>query len=251
MTELSDLEIRAMTSPDLSDGECELVRSMSRRTGLSPLVGQLHAMRRDGRLVFVVGIHGLRLIAEDSGEYRGQTPEAWCGEDGTWRSPWVGPGDPVAARVGVYRHGFAEPLYAIAYLDECIQRKRDGGPTRAWATRKKSMLAKCAESLALRKAFPGLLSGVYSQEELDPQAEEHAPPKPSDELKAIRAQVKEYVERYGAEWCKASVRHDGRASLDDWRTVLVQLRAAEEIEGSQVLPDPPEGEVIEEGDLHG
>ena len=37
------------------------------------------------------------------------------------------------------------------------------------------MLGKCAEALALRKAFPKLLSGMYAQEELDKSTGEQAP----------------------------------------------------------------------------
>lgn len=109
-------------------------------------------------------IDGFRLIAQRSGEYAGQIGPEWCGEDGIWRDVWLEKTPPAAARVFVCRRGFDHPSLGIAIWSELGEPKlgKGFGP---WAKMPSLMLAKCAEALALRKAFPQELAGIYSEEE--------------------------------------------------------------------------------------
>jgi hypothetical protein len=68
--------------------------------------------------------------------------------------------------VGVYRKGFVEAVTAIALFREYAQRSKDGYLTGMWSKMPTVMIAKCAEALALRKAFPAELSGLYTPEEM-------------------------------------------------------------------------------------
>jgi len=150
-----------------------------KRTGLDPFARQIYMLsrrtkdQRTGEWVskqtIQTGIDGYRLIGHRASRQAGTTvsvgaPE-WAADDGTWRPLWSSKwGHPLAARVTIRRGG--EPFTAVALFDEYKQTKRDGGLTSMWAQRPAGQIAKCAEALAWRMAFPQDLAGVYVEDEL-------------------------------------------------------------------------------------
>ncbi len=164
-----------------TDDELQLFLYQCNRTRLDPFAKQIHPVKRWDKdaqrnvMAIQTGIDGYRLIAQRAKgadgetEYEGQVGPFWCGEDGVWKDVWLESKPPMAARIGVWRRGFKEPSYGVALWKEYVQTYTKNGQTLTspmWIRMQANQLAKCAEALALRKAFPQELSGIHTDEEM-------------------------------------------------------------------------------------
>jgi len=171
---------------EASKDDVALFIATCERTGLDPFARQIMASsrnsQRDGKWVtlwtWLVTIDGLRKIAVDSGDYEGQEGPWWCGEDGIWHEVWTKPTPCFAAKVLVHRKGFRTGLSGIAKYGSYVQKKKDGQPNNVWQNLGDHMTAKCAEALALRRAYPNEMAGLYTSDEMAQNGFE--PPAPVD-----------------------------------------------------------------------
>lgn len=179
-----------------SESEAAVLMELARVRRLNPITRQIHFVKRwDSRKKAEVwspqvGIDGFRSLAERTGLYDGQDePEFEYDKSGHMK----------LCRVRVYRKDWSRPCVGVAHFSEYVQTTKEGGATQMWATKPHVMLAKCAEALAIRKAFPEDTSGLYAPEEMGSEERDVTPP-PSkgsrtDELKAkLVAKTAVYVE---------------------------------------------------------
>ena len=263
--------LRQVGIENASNGDLAVFLNYAQRTGLDPFARQIYMIGREDRRAgttkwtIQASIDGLRIVAQRSREYAGQVGPEWCGPDGVWRDVWLADEAPVAARVGVLRKGFAQPLYAVALVKEYASTYKDRQTdvvklSGLWGTKPAVMIAKCAEALALRKAFPMDLSGLYTPEEVEredradaAEEEQQETVRPPAARRGARAEEPAPVE--GRDWL-AEV--DGAKSADELRAIYNAARDATDVpaglaeritEKAQRLtqgPDVVDAEIVDE-----
>jgi phage recombination protein Bet len=177
--------IRDMYAKGSTDDEFAMLMAIAQARGLNPITKQIHFVKRwdsrNNRSVWSAqaSIDGLRATAERTGLYAGQDEPEYIERDGAI----------VACKVRVYRKDWgSRPAVGVAYWSEYVQIGKDGKPTDFWRRMPHVMIAKCAEALGIRKAFPEDCGGLYTPEEmaqadnpttLDAQVVETTPALPS------------------------------------------------------------------------
>ena len=157
--------IKRTVAKGTTDDELAIFLHVCKKTGLDPFTRQIHAIKRWNAaeqresMAIQTGIDGYRLTASRTGEHMGTEDAVFDSEEGDY---------PGKASVTVYRlrNGQKCAFTASARWLEYVQVKKDGAPTAMWAKMPFLMLGKCAEALALRKAFPAELSSIYTHEEM-------------------------------------------------------------------------------------
>lgn len=148
--------IKSQIAPKHSDEELLLFFKICKHTGLDPFTKQIYSLHRGGKQSIETSINGYRLIAHQSEAFAGIDEAEYDTEDAD---------HPNWARVTVYRmvQGQRVPFTAKVRWDEFG--KTAVGPN--WKSMPYHMLAKVAESHALRKAFQERLTAIYTSDEMD------------------------------------------------------------------------------------
>jgi len=142
-----------------SNDEFQLFLHVCRKTGLDPFMKQIYSIPRGGARTIQTSIDGLRLIADRTNRY---SPGKECSFVYNDKGAIIS----ATAYIKKMTHdGTWHEVSATAYFDEYAQTIGT-----FWKKMPHVMLAKCAEAIALRKAFPAEMSGLYSDDEMQ-QAE--------------------------------------------------------------------------------
>lgn len=202
--------VRSVLRFEGNDTDLALYAEVCRRKALDPFANQVYAVFRGGKMTIQTGIDGYRAIAFRTGDLDAiDEPEFFDWDDPKARH----------ARVKVWRKGSSRPTVGIAYWTEY------SAQSGLWGKMPRTMLAKCAEAQALRKAFPEALSGLYTAEEMS-QADgpRHAP---EPVVEAIALDLGPTVSPAWRE----------NADLDP---EIVRVREGEIVTNPDVLPASPE-----------
>lgn len=150
--------VRAQFCAGAPDAVADAFMHIARKRRLSPEERQIYLVKRGDKWSIETGIDGFRLIADRTERYAGSDEPVYRGSDEE---------HPESASVTVWKmmDGQRCPFTASARWSEYLP------PAESmrfmWHRMPFHMLAKCAEALALRKAFPADLSGIYLDAEME------------------------------------------------------------------------------------
>lgn len=138
-----------------TDNDLALFGLICQRAGLDPFAKQIYAIERAGKWTFQISIDGLRAIADRTGQYAGSDEPLFDEGLGIYEFEETNRKHPKVCKVTVWKivHGVRCPFVGTARYAEFCQ-TYNGKASGLWEKMPATMLAKCAESQALRKAFP-------------------------------------------------------------------------------------------------
>lgn len=205
---------------DVTPDEFDYFLAVAKHLDLDPLRRQIYCVKRGKKAVVQTGIDGYRVIAARTSQLAGIDDAEFGAADKDGHPAW--------ARVVVWRmvHGQRCPFTATARWQEYRQVTGQGALMSNWKNMPFLMLAKCAEALALRKAFPEALSGIYTDSELgtevvgyQPQPQ-HAQPASA---KAADSDARQPNESW-RDWCKRLGKRLGIFdTLGDYYKLMAQV----------------------------
>ena len=259
-TGFTDPQIAALRQIGLganTQADVEVFFHQAKRSGLDPFRREIYMITRKTKTgpkaTIQTGIDGFYKIADRVTRQTGGTwgiPETlWCGPDGQWRDVWLERTPPAAAKVTVERNG-------SRFTTVATSAEYNAGSS-MWQKMPARMIAKCAEALAIRRAFPDDLSGLYTSEEMAQADNQATTPRPQAQQSqggsrlaqamGQRPQPQQPVERqpepWEAQWVelKQALHQAGLTPTEDrgdlWLTKLNELTGASWTHPNQITPE--------------
>lgn len=170
--------IRDTVASGATNEEFQMFVETCKSTGLNPIKKEVWFIKAGGRVQIMTGVNGYRAFANSHPEYDGSEEQLLTNDKGAV----------IGAICKVYRKDRRFPAVATALISEF------GKASPIWKQMPSIMIAKCAESLAIRKAFPTELNGTYTVEEMPQtydmplQLEESQQPTPTRETVLVDVQ---------------------------------------------------------------
>jgi phage recombination protein Bet len=205
--------IKQQIAPGCTDEELALFGLVCTKTGLDPFNRQIYAIKRnqwnaatktsESKMTIQISIDGYRVMAARTNRHL-CTEINWCGPDGQWADIWLVEVPPAAARAQVWVKGCNRPFTAVAKFNSYKQTNKEGKLTSTWEKMPDVMIAKCAESQALRMAFPGIFATAPNDNDT-----------PGEIIEAIACETNLSL---------AEIKHDEHDEHDDRR--IAEMRSA-------------------------
>lgn len=142
--------IKSTIAKDATDHELKLFMEVCKLTKLNPFNKEIWFLKIQGRACIMTGNAGYWAIANSHDKFDGFDEGLDYDKDGKLLSAWC----------TIFRKDRGHATKGIALLAEC--RKN----TPIWSERCSMMLLKCAENIALKKAFPNKLNALETYENL-------------------------------------------------------------------------------------
>lgn len=174
--QLSDEEVKLLVSSNIIPKDTpkdviSLFGKVCNEKQLSPFSKQIHLIPRKDwnsgqtRYTFQTSIDGYRTIAERTGVYAGNDDYRFDNGKTEYDLLRDNIKQPITATATVHKivGGVRCPFSATARWEEYFPGEKMGF---MWKKMPFLMLGKCAEALALRKAFPEALGGLYTDDEM-------------------------------------------------------------------------------------
>ena len=172
-SDLTQLELANIITKGTPPPQVQIFATICKEKSLSPFQKQIYLLpfkQKNGdtwvtHYACIVGIDGYRTIAERTGKYAGSDDVKFNDDKTEFQCRDAGLKNPITATVTIYKivAGQRTPFTTTASWDSYVpanEKKRFN-----WNRMPYLMLGKCAEALALRKAFPEALSGLHAEEE--------------------------------------------------------------------------------------